>query len=87
MRAAVFEQLGQPLRVQTVADPTPAAHEVIVQVCHCGICGSDLHMTEDLAFGLHAGDIIGHEFAGEIVAKGKDVTQLRVGERVCVIPY
>ncbi len=42
-----------------------------MRVGRCGICGSDLHMTEDPAYGIGAGDVIGHEFAGEIVALGK----------------
>jgi len=51
MKAAVFYKGGEPLKVETVEDPTPEATEVIIEVKHCGI---------------------GHEYAGEIVAMGKD---------------
>jgi (R,R)-butanediol dehydrogenase/meso-butanediol dehydrogenase/diacetyl reductase len=86
MRAAVMQGLHQPLAVETIPDPTPATGEVVVRVGRCGICGSDLHMTEDPAFGRQAGDVIGHEFAGEIVALGRDVAGLRMGDLVSVIP-
>jgi (R,R)-butanediol dehydrogenase/meso-butanediol dehydrogenase/diacetyl reductase len=86
MRAAVMQGLHRPLVVENVADPTPAPGEVVVKVGRCGICGSDLHMTEDPAFGRKAGDIIGHEFAGEVVALGRAVEGLRTGDLVSVIP-
>lgn len=86
MRAAVMQGLHRPLSIEHVPDPTPEAGEVVVRVGRCGICGSDLHMTEDPMFGKGAGDILGHEFAGEIVALGRAVEGLRVGEAVSVIP-
>jgi (R,R)-butanediol dehydrogenase/meso-butanediol dehydrogenase/diacetyl reductase len=58
----------------------------VVQVGRCGICGSDLHMTEDAAYGCKHGDVLGHEFAGEVVALGKGVEGLKSGELVSVIP-
>ncbi|WP_395067889.1 alcohol dehydrogenase catalytic domain-containing protein [Paraburkholderia silvatlantica] len=87
MHAAIFEKLGQPLRVERVDDPEPDPDGVVLRVSHCGICGSDLHMTDDAAFGLCEGDIIGHEFSGEVVATGREVKTLRVGHRVSVVPY
>ncbi|MFM1981894.1 MAG: hypothetical protein RJB22_613 [Pseudomonadota bacterium] len=86
MRAVVMQGLHQPLTVETVPDPTPAAGEVVVKVGRCGICGSDLHMTEDPAYGMGAGDVLGHEFAGEVVALGRDATGLNIGDLVSVIP-
>ncbi|WP_068076302.1 alcohol dehydrogenase catalytic domain-containing protein [Novosphingobium lentum] len=86
MRAAVMQGLHQPLMLETVADPDPGAGEVVVKVARCGICGSDLHMTEDPAFGMGAGDILGHEFAGEVVALGKGAEGLAKGDLVSVIP-
>ncbi len=86
MRAAVHQGLHKPLRVETVADPAPREGEVIVAVARCGICGSDLHMTEDAAFGKGPGDILGHEFAGEVVALGRGVERLRKGDLVSVVP-
>lgn len=86
MRAVVHQGLHNPLALETVADPEPGAGEVLVQVGRCGICGSDLHMTEDAAFGSECGDILGHEFAGDVVAVGPGVERLRVGDRVSVVP-
>ncbi len=46
MKAAVFKEIGQPLRIEDLPDPTPGRDEIVVQVARCGICGSDLHITE-----------------------------------------
>ncbi|MFN3456282.1 MAG: zinc-binding dehydrogenase [Novosphingobium sp.] len=86
MRAAVMQGLHQPLAVETIPDPTPGEGDVVVKVGRCGICGSDLHMTEDPAYGQGAGSILGHEFAGEVVALGKGVEGLTTGDLVSVIP-
>jgi len=86
MRAAVMQGLHQPLKVETLPDPTPQAGEVVVRVGRCGICGSDLHMTEDAAYGRVAGDVLGHEFAGEVVALGRGVERIATGDLVSVIP-
>jgi (R,R)-butanediol dehydrogenase/meso-butanediol dehydrogenase/diacetyl reductase len=86
MKAAVMQGLHRPLIVETLADPTPQAGEVVVKVGRCGICGSDLHMTEDPAFGAGPGTVLGHEFAGEVVALGKGVEGLAKGDLVSVIP-
>lgn len=86
MRAAVMQGLHLPLKLETVPDPTPGDGDVIVKVARCGICGSDLHMTQDPAYGQGAGSILGHEFAGEVVALGKGVEGLATGDLVSVIP-
>ena len=53
----------------------------------CGICGSDLHITEDpVTFGIGHGAVPGHEFSGQVVALGSAVTHLRQGDRVAVAP-
>ncbi len=86
MKAAVMQGLHKPLIVQAVDDPTPGAGELVVKVGRCGICGSDLHMTEDPTFGKGAGDVLGHEFAGEVVAIGKGTEGVALGDLVAVIP-
>ncbi len=86
MKAAVFHALGQPLQVETVDDPTPQAGELVVRVGRCGICGSDLHMTEEPDFAVAPGSVLGHEFAGEIVALGRGVEGFSTGDRVAVSP-
>jgi (R,R)-butanediol dehydrogenase/meso-butanediol dehydrogenase/diacetyl reductase len=86
MRAVTFQALHRPLTVDTVPDPVPGEGEVVVKVGRCGICGSDLHMTEDPAYDCKHGDVLGHEFAGEVVGLGKDVDDLKTGDLVSVIP-
>lgn len=87
MKAAIFDAVGQPLRIDETPDPSPAADEVVLRVAACGICGSDLHITEDPApFGIGSGFVLGHEISGEVVAVGKDVTGLNEGDAVAVVP-
>ena len=86
MRAAVFRTDTRKLSIETVADPTPAEGQVVVQVHRCGICGSDLHMAEGHTFSFDDGAIPGHEVSGEIVAIGTGVEHVKVGDRVSVLP-
>jgi (R,R)-butanediol dehydrogenase / meso-butanediol dehydrogenase / diacetyl reductase len=86
MRAAVFQGLNQKLCVEAIPVPVPKSDEVIIKVGRCGICGSDLHMTEDPAFNVPRGMVLGHEFAGEVVEIGKEVESLSKGDRVAVVP-
>ncbi len=80
MKAAIFDEVGTPLRIGDMADPAPGPDEVVLRVEACGICGSDLHMTHDPApFGLLAPFVLGHEIAGEVVALGAEVADLREG--------
>ena len=87
MKTLIFDAVGQPLRMAEQPDPTPAADEVVLRVAGCGICGSDLHITEDPApFGIGAGFVLGHEISGEVVATGADVRDLKPGDAVAVVP-
>ncbi|HEY1710898.1 MAG TPA: alcohol dehydrogenase catalytic domain-containing protein [Rhizomicrobium sp.] len=88
MRAALFKELSKPLVIETIADPEPGPHDVILRVKNCGICGSDLHMTEPgTIMPLPGGSVMGHEFAGEVMAVGKSVTHLwKSGDRVAGFP-
>ncbi|HTU13133.1 MAG TPA: alcohol dehydrogenase catalytic domain-containing protein [Allosphingosinicella sp.] len=86
MKAAVFQGLHRPLVSETMPDPVPEEGEVVIRVGRCGICGSDLHMTEDAAYGIAPGAILGHEFAGEVVALGRGTEGLATGDLVSVVP-
>jgi (R,R)-butanediol dehydrogenase/meso-butanediol dehydrogenase/diacetyl reductase len=89
MRAAVFKQPGTPLVIEDIAAPECGPTDLILKVKNCGICGSDLHMTEAASIQpLPAGSVMGHEFAGEIVEVGSAVKgKWKTGERVAGFPY
>lgn len=84
MRAAIITGIGQS-EVVTVDDPTPGPRDVVIDVAACGICGTDLHILGG-EFAPTLPIIPGHEFAGEVVALGSAVTELRLGDRVAVDP-
>lgn len=75
------------LRVENVPDPKLInPRDAIVKITSTAICGSDLHLYNGYIPGVYGGDILGHEFMGEIVEVGKGVKNLRVGDRV-VVPF
>jgi 2-desacetyl-2-hydroxyethyl bacteriochlorophyllide A dehydrogenase len=84
VKAAVIEAPGK-VTVTTVPDPTPGPREVVVDVAACGLCGTDLHILQG-EFAPTLPVIPGHEFAGEVVGLGSEVTGLAVGDRVAVDP-
>ncbi|MBR9910630.1 MAG: alcohol dehydrogenase catalytic domain-containing protein [Gammaproteobacteria bacterium] len=89
MKAAIFKA---PYNIRCEADvayPAIESHEVLIKVAACGICGSDMHMyrtnahRSEITRVTAAGqEIPGHEFSGEIVEVGSEVTGFNVGERV-----
>jgi threonine dehydrogenase-like Zn-dependent dehydrogenase len=86
MRANVW--MGKhDMRVLQVPDPKIMnQRDAIVKVTTTAICGSDLHIYNGFIPTMEKGDIIGHEFMGEVVEVGRDVTNLEVGDRV-VVPF
>ncbi len=75
------------VRVETVPDPQIInPRDVIVRVSSTAICGSDLHLFDGYIPTMRSGDILGHEFMGEVVEVGAQVTNLAVGDRV-VVPF
>ncbi|WP_327655091.1 zinc-dependent alcohol dehydrogenase family protein [Streptomyces sp. NBC_00483] len=84
MKAAIVESVGKVV-VGEVPDPTPGPRDVIVEVAACGLCGTDLHILQG-EFAPTLPVVPGHEFAGTIAEVGRDVTELRVGDRVAVDP-
>ncbi|ARR57352.1 alcohol dehydrogenase [Rhizorhabdus wittichii DC-6] len=86
MRAAIFHGAGKPMTIEDVPDPEPGPGEAVIKVCRCGICGSDIGMTSGSHADYPAGTTLGHEYAGEVVAVGRDVSNLKVGQRVSAMP-
>lgn len=75
------------VRVETVPDPRILKpHDMILKVTTCAVCGSDLHLYDGLIPTLEKGDILGHEFMGEVVEVGNEVRAVKVGDRV-VVPF
>ena len=75
------------VRVETVPDPKILnPRDAIIKVTSTAICGSDLHLYEGNIPTMESGDILGHEFMGEVVETGKEVKNLKQGDRV-VVPF
>jgi threonine dehydrogenase-like Zn-dependent dehydrogenase len=71
----------------TVADPQLLnRHDAIIKITKTAICGSDLHLYDGFIPTMESGDILGHEFMGIVEEVGKEVTNLRRGDRV-VVPF
>ena len=96
MRALRFHA-ARDLRIEHVAEPpAPGSGEVVVQVVTCGICGTDLHeyvagpivtpVEPHPLTGAQNPQILGHEFAGDVVAVGAGVTRAAKGDRVAIMP-
>ena len=86
MRALVYHG-KKDIRCDTVPDPAiEDPRDVIVRVSTCAICGSDLHLFDGFMVGMKSGDIVGHEFMGEVVETGAEVKRLKKGDRV-VVPF
>jgi threonine dehydrogenase-like Zn-dependent dehydrogenase len=75
------------VRCDTVPDPKiEQPRDAIIKVTSCAICGSDLHLYDGFMMGMKDGDILGHEFMGEVVEVGPANKKLRMGDRV-VVPF
>jgi threonine dehydrogenase-like Zn-dependent dehydrogenase len=73
--------------VDTVPDPSIVnARDAVIRVTSTAICGSDLHLYDGFIPTMADGDILGHEFMGEVVAVGRGVAGLREGDRV-IVPF
>jgi threonine dehydrogenase-like Zn-dependent dehydrogenase len=75
------------VRVEEVPDPKIInPHDAIVKITTTAICGSDLHLYDGFIPTMRKGDILGHEFMGEVVDVGRNVNNLKKGDRV-VVPF
>jgi threonine dehydrogenase-like Zn-dependent dehydrogenase len=86
MKATVYAGRNS-VAVETVPDPKILNdRDAIVRITSTAICGSDLHMYDGYIPTVKHGDVLGHEFMGEIVEVGKAVSKVSVGDRV-VVPF
>jgi threonine dehydrogenase-like Zn-dependent dehydrogenase len=75
------------MEVQNVPDPKILSQrDAIVRITSTAICGSDLHLYNGFIPTMEPGDVVGHEFMGEVMEVGKSVKNLKVGDRV-VVPF
>jgi propanol-preferring alcohol dehydrogenase len=82
MKAALLRKLGEPLVIEDVPRPRPGPDEVLVQTRTCGICRTDLHIQDGLAYVPQLPHIPGHEPAGVVAEVGSAVRDFAVGQRV-----
>ncbi len=86
MKALCWHGKGD-IRCDTVPDPRiEDARDIILKVTSCAICGSDLHLMDGQMPTMEAGDVLGHEFMGEVVEVGQGFTKFKKGDRV-VVPF
>jgi len=84
MKAVVFHGVGD-IRLETVRDPKiKEPTDALIRITASAICGTDLHFVRGTLSGLKAGTILGHEAVGVVEEVGKDVRNMRVGDRVVV---
>src|SRR3954447_16580222 len=75
------------LQVADVPDPVIInPRDAVIKITSTAICGSDLHLYDGVIPTMEPGDILGHEFMGEVVETGKEVRSLKKGDRV-VVPF
>lgn len=89
MKAIVFYSPGH-IALEDVQKPEPNENQVLIRVRYTGICGTDVHIYDprvalpvQRVYGRKSPVVIGHELSGDIVAIGKEVTDFKVGDKVC----
>ena len=87
MKSAVFYG-KHDLRIEDYPMPKAGAHDIVIQVKACGVCGTDVHIYDGDkgAAEVTPPTILGHEFAGVIAEVGSEVTGYQLGDRVCIDP-
>ena len=85
MKAAQFLEVGKPLQINEVEKPGADAGGLVFKVKACGICASDLHAVEVPGL-LQPGNVLGHEYSGEVVEVGPGVEGWNVGDRLVALP-
>lgn len=84
MHAMVLERAGQPLKLERLAIPKPAAGELLLKVQACGICRTDLHVVDGELTAPKLPLVPGHQIVGEVEVCGPEVTGFEPGDLVGV---
>lgn len=85
MHALIFDGPHKRLKLESdKAIPEPAAHEVQIRVCACGVCRTDLHVVDGELTHPKLPLVPGHEIVGTVTALGTEVTRIKIGDRVGV---
>jgi propanol-preferring alcohol dehydrogenase len=82
MHAMLLRRPHAPLDPAEIADPCPGPHEVLIRVCACGVCRTDLHLVDGELPEAKRPVVPGHEIVGRIVSAGPETDRFRVGDRV-----
>ena len=86
MKALVWHGKND-VRIDNVPDPKiQDDNDIIIKVTSTAICGSDLHILDGMVPTMESGDILGHEFMGEVVEIGKNVRKFKNGDKI-VVPF
>src|SRR5438045_1425670 len=80
----VLRRAGAPLELHELTVPTPSGRDVLLRVSACGVCRTDLHITDGELDQLKLPLVLGHEIVGRIVALGAAASRFEVGQRVGV---
>jgi propanol-preferring alcohol dehydrogenase len=84
MRAMLLDRPHSPLRAADVADPVPAAGQVLLRVHACGVCRTDLHVADGELQDAKQPLVLGHEIVGRVVERGPGAERFALGSRVGV---
>ena len=84
MKAAIYHGPGD-IRIEEMDHPRPGDVGMVVRVRAAGICGTDVHAYRSARIQYATGKALGHEFSGDVVEIGKDVADVRVGDRVWAV--
>ncbi|PKO52010.1 MAG: alcohol dehydrogenase [Betaproteobacteria bacterium HGW-Betaproteobacteria-20] len=84
MKAMLLDAVGRPLRLAELPIPVPKEDEVLLRVHACGVCRTDLHVMDGELTNPKTPLVLGHEIVGVLVAKGQEVAQYTIGQRLGV---
>ncbi|MDD4975026.1 MAG: zinc-dependent alcohol dehydrogenase family protein [Bacteriovorax sp.] len=84
MHAMILETSGEPLRKVELPIPSFGPNDILLKVCACGVCRTDLHILDGELAKPKLPLILGHEIVGKVVAKGERVERFKIGDRLGV---